>query len=333
MGKLRAEINRHNRLYYVEATPVISDQEYDTLMQELIALERTHPELVTADSPSQRVGGEPLDAFRTVTHAVRMMSIDNTYDEAEVRAFDERVRKGLEGTGRGVRAGTEGRWGGGDVAVRKGRAGAGGDARGRAAGGMKLRPTSRTIHAIPLSLHDGEVPEVPEVLEVRGEIYMPNAEFQRLNTQRQAAGELLFANPRNATAGTLKQLDSRIVAQQRRLQFVSHGLGQVEPLVTDSYWQWLQLLKGWRMPIADDVARAVGIDEVVGAVQAFAKVRGKLPYQTDGMVIKVDSFAQRERLGATSKAPRLGDRVQVPRGADADETSWTCAGRWARAGR
>jgi DNA ligase (NAD+) len=296
---LREELNRHNYLYYVEARPQISDQEYDKLMAELIEIETAHPELATADSPSRRVGGQPLEGFRTVEHAVPMMSIDNTYDEAEVRAFDERVRKSLGGEQPqyvlepkvdGVSASL--RYEEGVLVLAATR----GDGR----RGDDVTENARTIRSIPLRLEDGAI---PRVMEVRGEIFMPNAEFQRLNKLREAEGEEVFANPRNATAGTLKQLDSRVVAR-RRLKFVAHGLGQVEPLPTDSYWEWMKLLKKWGVPTAEHLWLAKDVAEAIRHIEDFAKIRGSLPYQTDGVVIKVDSFAQRDRLGATSKAPR-----------------------------
>lgn len=297
--KLREELDRHNHLYYVEARPEISDQEYDKLMQELIALEAAHPELIAADSPSQRVGGQPIEGFKTVEHTAPMMSIDNTYDEQAVRDFDERVRKTLGGEQPsyvlepkvdGVSASL--RYEGGSLVL--------GATRGDGRRGDDITQNIKTIGSIPLRLRDGAV---PKVLEVRGEVFMPSAEFQRINKQREKDGEAVFANPRNATAGTLKQLDSRIVAQ-RRLRFVSHGLGQVEPLAVDSYWEWIKLLKTWGLPIGEGVTLAKDVEAVLQGIQQFVQVRGKLTYQTDGMVVKVDSFEQRKRLGATSKAPR-----------------------------
>ncbi|MCY2954054.1 MAG: NAD-dependent DNA ligase LigA [Planctomycetota bacterium] len=299
LKKLREELNRHNYLYYVEAKPEISDWEYDRLMKELLETEETHPEFKTADSPSQRVGGQPMKGFATVEHAVPMMSIDNTYDETSVREFDERVRKGLGGEQPsyvlepkvdGVSASL--RYEEGMLVLAATR----GDGR----RGDDVTANARTIRCIPLRLTDGQI---PGIFEVRGEVYMPNEEFQRLNKEREAEGEALFANPRNATAGTLKQLDSRVVAK-RRLSFVAHGLGQVEPLPTESYWEWIKLLKKWGVPITEHTRLAKDVDEAIKEIEEFAKVRGTLPYQTDGMVVKVDSLGQRRLLGATSKAPR-----------------------------
>ncbi|MDX1944059.1 MAG: NAD-dependent DNA ligase LigA [Pirellulaceae bacterium] len=301
-SELRDEIRAHDYRYYVEARPTISDREYDRLLQELIDLEQAHPELATADSPTQRVGGNVQTELRPVRHAVPMMSIDNTYSEGEIRAFDERVRKGLGGEsptyvlepkidgtsislryedGRLVQAATRGR---GNV-------------------GDDVTVNARTIKAIPLLLRsDGATPP-PPILEVRGEVYMDNEDFQRVNREIEAEGEEPYANPRNLTSGTLRRLDPKIVAR-RRLKFLAHGLGQVEPFTAQSYWEWTALLRQWGLPLPKEVSRAESIDEVIEQIHAFEKIRPQLPYMTDGMVVKVDSFAQREQLGATSKAPR-----------------------------
>jgi DNA ligase (NAD+) len=298
--KLRQEIEHHNTLYYVDAKPQISDQAYDKLMRELIDLETEHPELLTPDSPSQRVGGQPIDGFRTVEHAVPMMSIDNTYDEAEVRAFDARVRKALPANAKvqyvlepkvdGVAASL--RYENGLMVLAATR----GDGR----RGDDITANARTIRSIPLRI---DARDVPRILEIRGEIFMPSDVFQKLNKEREAAGEEVFKNPRNLTTGTLKQLDSKITAS-RKLRFVAHGLGQVESMDEDSYWQTLQHLRKWRIPVSEHTQRADDIDKIIKAIEDFANVRGELAYQTDGVVIKVDSLSQREILGATSKAPR-----------------------------
>jgi DNA ligase (NAD+) len=300
--RLREEIREHDRRYYLEDRPSISDREYDRLMQELIDLERQHPELAALDSPTQRVGGDVQTELKSVRHAVPMMSIDNTYSEEDLRAFDERVRKLLgseqpayvlepkiDGTsislryeaGRLVLAATRGR---GNV-------------------GDDVTVNARTIKSIPLTLRSTKGSPVPPILEVRGEVYMDNDDFQRVNKEIEAAGEEPYANARNLTSGTLRRLDPKIVAK-RRLRFLAHGLGQVEPLPVESYWEWTLLLKGWGLPLPQEVQRAENIDEAIARIHAFEKIRPKLPYMTDGMVVKVDSFAQREQLGATSKAPR-----------------------------
>ncbi|HZZ44135.1 MAG TPA: NAD-dependent DNA ligase LigA [Tepidisphaeraceae bacterium] len=298
---LREELNRHNHLYYQQARPEISDQEYDALMRELIALEQAHPELLTGDSPSQRVGGEPIEGFATVEHAVRMYSIDNTYDEEELRKFDERVRKVLGGEEveyvcepkvDGVACSL--RYEDGLLVLAATR----GDGR----RGDDVTHNVRTIRAVPLRFNAGKG-NVPEVVEVRGEIYMPTEEFQRINKRLVEQGDEPLKNPRNATAGTLKQLDPKVTAS-RKLKFIAHGAGEVRPMPVQQYWDWVKLIEQWGLPVGEDVQLCKGIDAVVKHVEKFATVRGKLAYQTDGMVIKVNSLEQRERLGFTAKSPR-----------------------------
>lgn len=302
--KLRKELDHHSHLYYVQARPEISDREFDRLMQELIDLERANPELISPDSPTQRVGGDVQTELKPVRHAVAMMSIDNTYSEAEVRAFDERMRKALDGEQPryvlepkidGASVNLRYRDGRLVLAATRGRGGMVGD---------DITVNARTIRAIPLTLRtDGAKVALPPVLEVRGEVYMDNEDFQRVNKELVAEGEEPYANPRNLAAGTLRRLDPKIVAK-RRLRFLAHGLGQVEPLPVDNYWDWTRLLSEWGLPVPREVSQAQNVDEVLREIDAFAKVRPKLPYMTDGVVVKVDHFAHRDRLGTTSKAPR-----------------------------
>jgi DNA ligase (NAD+) len=297
--QLRVDLDRHNYLYY-QGRPEITDLQFDRLMKELIELEKAHPEFDSPTSPTKRVGGEPIEGFVTVEHAVPMMSIDNTYDEAEVRAFDERVRKNLDGQEPqyvlepkvdGVAATLRYEKGILTLAATRGDGRRGDD----------ITAQARTIRSIPLRLHD--TPKPPAVLEVRGEIFMPSAAFLKLNAQRKSAGEEIFKNPRNLTTGTLKQLDPKITAE-RGLRFIAHGLGEVQPLPTDSYWEWIELLRKWRLPVGEQVKFAKNVDAAIKEIESFAEIRGNLAYQTDGMVVKVDSFRQRDILGATSKAPR-----------------------------
>jgi len=296
--KLRQDLERHNYLYYT-GNPEISDQKFDAMMRELIELEKEHPEYFSPDSPTQRVGGQPIEGFKTVEHAVPMMSIDNTYDESEVRAFDARVRKGLgdekvryvvEPKVDGVAASLRFEKGSFVLAATRGDGRRGDD----------ITVNARTIQSIPLRLHGDDF---PDVLEVRGEIFMSSAVFQEINKQREAAGEEIFKNPRNLAVGALKQLDPKITAS-RRLRFVSHGLGQTDSLPTQSYWEVLKLMKSWHLPVGEHTSVAKSVDDVITDIEKFAEIRGKLAYQTDGVVIKVDSFEQRRRLGTTSKAPR-----------------------------
>ena len=299
--QLRKELDHHNYLYHVLAKPRISDREYDRLMAELMELETANPQFLTADSPSQRIGGQPVEGFGVVEHAVPMMSIDNTYDEGEVRAFDQRVRK-LLGADQPVEYVLEPKVDGVAATLRyEGGALVLAATRGDGRRGDDITSNARTIRSLPLRLH-GEN-GIPQVLEVRGEIFMTNAVFQRLNKERAEAGQETFKTPRNLAVGALKQLDPKITAS-RQLRFVSHGLGEVRPREAGGYWQWTKRLAELRLPVNEHTTLAKNIDQAIAAIEAFADVRGKLPYQTDGMVIKVDSFAQREKLGATSKAPR-----------------------------
>ncbi|MDX9974397.1 MAG: NAD-dependent DNA ligase LigA [FCB group bacterium] len=295
---LRAEIERHNRLYYVEASPQITDIEFDALLNELKELEERYPALVTPDSPTQRVGGAPIAGFETVEHAVPMRSIDNTYNEAELRAFDERVRRGL-----GEELPTyvvELKIDGVAISIRyeNGRL-ARAATRGDGFRGDDVSENVRTIRSMPLRLHG----ETPPLLEVRGEVYMTNKELQRLNRLREEAGEAALANPRNTTAGTLKLLDSRLVAQ-RKLEVLFYDIAPMEGLDLKSHWDTLARLKAWGLPTSPYSERCENIDQVLAVCTKWETKRTELAFEIDGMVIKVDSATQRTRLGSTSKAPR-----------------------------
>jgi DNA ligase (NAD+) len=298
-AQLRRELNRHNYLYYVEAKPEISDREFDKLLAHLAEIEARHPELQTPDSPTQRVGGQPLEGFATVRHAVPMLSIDNTYSYEEIREWNARVRKGLS-AGEQVRYVVELKVDGVAVSLRYER---GilvlGSTRGDGERGDDITANLRTVRGIPLALDDCPAP----LLEVRGEVYMPNTELLRLNELRLAAGEPPFANPRNSTAGSLKMLDSRICAQ-RRLRFVSHGLGESAGIDEPSYFKLTQLMKSWGIPVSPYTAIYDTIEQVIEHAERWSVERNTLDFQTDGLVVKVDDLNQRERLGARSKSPR-----------------------------
>lgn len=303
---LRREIERHDRLYYVEARPEISDQEYDRLVAELKALEEKHPELVTPDSPTQRVGGAPIGGFRTVAHARRMFSIDNTYSRDDLVAWHQRVLKGLgfdNAAAHPVDYVAEPKIDGVAVSLRyeKGRL-ALALTRGDGERGDDITHNVRTIRAVPLKLSETDAP-CPKVLEVRGEVFMPNEELHRLNSLRTEAGEELFANSRNATAGTLKQLDSRIVAQ-RHLLFTAHGRGEVVPDHFERHSQFLQAVRSWGVPTNPLTRLCHNLNSVWSFIEEFSSARHRLPYGVDGVVIKVDRFDQQEQLGYTSKSPR-----------------------------
>lgn len=299
IAQLRDELNRHNRLYYEEAAPEISDREYDRLMERLMELEAEHPELLTPDSPSRRVGGAPLAEFETVTHSVPMLSIDNTYSYDEVREWDARVRKGLN-KDEAVRYVVELKVDGVAVSLRyeEGRLVLGAT-RGDGERGDDITANLRTVREVPLTLHD----HPPALLEVRGEVFMTNSELARLNELRKAEGERPFENPRNSTAGSLKLLDPRICAQ-RRLRFIVHGLGVSQGIKEGSYHEITRKLKTWGIPVSSHTKCYDSIDEVIDHAREWEHRRNTLDYQTDGLVIKVDDLGQRERLGARSKSPR-----------------------------
>ena len=298
--RLRAEIERHSRLYYVDAAPEITDRAFDLLLKKLEAIEAEHPELASPDSPTRRVGGEPLAGFVTVKHAVPMLSIDNTYNFDEVREWDARVRKALAAD-EPLRYVVEPKVDGVAVSLRyeAGRLVLGAT-RGDGEHGDDITANLRTVRGIPLTLA-GDAP--PKLLEVRGEVYMTNAELARLNDLRRAEGETPFANPRNSTAGSLKLLDPKLCGL-RRLRFLAHGLGAVEGLAVGTYSETLKALRGWGLPIGAGIKACEAIDEVIAHAQDWESKRNGLDYQTDGLVIKVDDLAQRARLGYRSKSPR-----------------------------
>jgi DNA ligase (NAD+) len=296
---LRREIHHHNRMYYIEDSPEISDAEYDALMNELIELEEAHPDLITADSPTQRVGGEPLEGFGTVEHTVPMLSLDNTYSKEEVLAFDARIKRALSRIGEmeyvaepkidGVAVSLRYENG---VLVR-------GSTRGNGFVGDDVTANLRTIRTIPLRLEGAPIP----LLEVRGEVYMPHKAFEKLNEEKEAEGEEPFANPRNATAGSLKLLDPRISAK-RKLDIAVHSLGQVEGVEFKTHFEFLERARKLGLKVNEGYARFKGIENAMMYCDEWEKRRDSLPFEIDGMVIKVNRLELREALGATSKSPR-----------------------------
>lgn len=300
---LAEEIRRHDHLYYVEAKPVIADREYDKLYHDLLGLEKEFPDLATADSPSQRVGGRPLSEFQSSQHLVPMMSLDNTYSQEEVRAFVERVQKLVpkerlewivEPKVDGVAINL--RYERGVFTV--------GATRGDGSHGDDITANLKTIRSIPLKLKPER--DLPAVLEVRGEAYFTHKEFARINAERASAGEELFANPRNTAAGTLKQLDPTLVAK-RRLDIVLYGTGRIEggqaPATQAELLEWLKAL-GFKTPEKTWFCRSV--EDLLAAIDELDKIRDHFSYETDGAVIKLNSIPLREKIGVTSKAPRWG---------------------------
>jgi DNA ligase (NAD+) len=297
--ELRKQIREHDYRYYVLAEPIISDFEYDMLMRELIELERQYPELVTPDSPTQRVGGAPTKEFPTVTHPVPMLSLNNAFTIEEIRDFDRRVAELLEGEK--YRYVAELKFDG--VAVRlKYENGilVLGATRGDGVQGDDITNNIKTIRSIPLRLINPD--EKFLNIEVRGEVYMNKVDFEKLNEERERLGEKIFANPRNATAGTLKLQDPKLVAQ-RPLRFFAYYL-MAEGVELESHYENLQILKRLGFPVCEHVKLCESIDEVIEFWRYWEERRDELPYEIDGIVVKVDSIRQQEILGAIAKSPR-----------------------------
>ncbi len=306
--ELRDLLERANRAYYVENAPFISDQEYDERLAELARLEAEHPALADESSPTRRIGDQPVGSFGSITHALPMMSIDNTYSEDEVRTWANRVQEGLKPTRApahsGVRFACDPKIDGVAVSLRyeKGRL-IHAATRGDGQTGDDVTHNVRTIKAIPLTLRPEDGTRVPDVLEVRGEVFLPTREFLRINEEREAAGEEPFMNPRNACAGTLKQLDPRVTSE-RRLGFAAHGRGVVRPeSFAPTYSGFLKQIRSLGVP-TNETSLCDDADSVMAVIERFGHKRDSQPFMVDGMVIRVDSFDHQEVLGATSKSPR-----------------------------
>jgi DNA ligase (NAD+) len=297
VARLSRELSEHNYRYYVLAQPTISDYEYDQMLKRLEAIEQEFPDLVQPDSPTRRVGGEPLKEFASVAHDPPMLSLDNTYSYDELRGFDVRVRKvvpepvylvqqKIDGVAVSMRYD-------GFVFVR-------GATRGDGTRGDDVTANLRTVDSVPLRLRDERAGF--ERFEVRGEAYMPRREFERINAEREEEGLATFANPRNATAGTLKLLDARQVRKRRLDCFVHTVPRRIEEIATDH--EVLAALKELGFKTAPESRLFSGIEEVIGYCDSWQAHRHDLPYDIDGMVIKVDRFGDREELGMTEKSPR-----------------------------
>ncbi len=301
--ELAAEIRRHERLYHVDAKPEISDREFDRMLAELAELEARHPELRTADSPTQRVGGEPIEGFAPVTHETPMLSLANTYAEEEVRDFDRRVREGL--AGETFQYHVELKIDGVAVSLRyRGGVLALGATRGDGRTGDDVTANLKTVRGAPLRV-DEERP-----FEVRGEVYMERADFERLNEERARQELETYANPRNTTAGTLKLLDPKLVAARKLRLFVYQLAGGEVQAAKHS--DAMEGLRSLAFPVNPHRSLCEDIDEVLRTVDSWRERRHELPYETDGMVVKVDSVRQQMRLGSTSKAPRWAMAFKFP---------------------
>ncbi len=303
-ARLRTELRRHEHLYYVLDQPEISDAEFDALMSELRRIEAEHPDLVTPDSPSQRVGGAPREGVEKAAHSSVMLSLDNAFDDAELRDFDRRARElaevetldyigelKLDGVSMVVR------YAGGrlDLAL----------TRGDGEQGEVITPNARTLRTVPLAIPPEtlDVADVPADFEVRGEVVMPRAAFAHLNEQQQAKEEPAYVNPRNAAAGSLRMLDASVTAS-RRLDFYAYLLLAGGGLAFDTHWAALEALATIGFKVSTGRARLRGVDEVAAFRDEWLGKRESLPYDIDGLVFKVDALALQQRLGATAKAPR-----------------------------
>ncbi len=311
---LRQEIERHNQAYYQKDAPIITDAEYDALFRELQALESAHPELLTPDSPTQRVGSRPLSAFGTVTHRVPMLSLGNAFDDEEVAAFDRRVTDLLRAAGKlglnetveyfcelkldGLALSLRYEFG---LLVQAA-------TRGDGQAGEDVTANVRTIRSIPLKLNAG----APDVLEVRGEVFMNLADFSKLNQTQQSRGDKVFANPRNAAAGSLRQLDSKITAQ-RPLRFFAYGWGEVSAELPERHSDVLDWLAKLGLPVnSGQHLLARDCNDLLAYYEEVGERRSKLPYDIDGVVYKVNSLASQKVLGYVARAPRFAIAHKFP---------------------
>lgn len=307
-AELREQINYHNYRYYVLDSPVVSDAQYDRLLRALQEIEAQHPQLVTPDSPTQRVGAAPLKEFGEVRHSIPMTSMDNAFSDGEVGEWDQRVRKGLEVAG-DVAFTAEPKFDGTSVSLRYEngvltQAGTRGDG----TTGEDVTANVRTIKTVPLHLQGKGW---PRVVEVRGEVVIPKKDFERLNAEQLKQGGKIFANPRNAAAGSLRQLDPRITAS-RPLSFLPWGLGETSEPVARRYSEAVKQLKDWGFRVTEFFRVARGVDECLGYYREILAKREKLPFEIDGVVYKVDDLAARDSLGFTARAPRWAIAHKFP---------------------
>ena len=306
-AKLREQIEEHNYRYYVQDDPTITDAEYDRLMQELIELESKHPELVTPDSPTQRVGAAPLDEFAEVKHIIPMLSLSNAFDEDEMRSFDKRVREKLDVDIVDYAAETKLDGLAISLLYEKGRLVCGAT-RGDGMTGEDVTHNIRTIKSIPLHLKGN----FPEKLEIRGEVFMNKEGFIKLNNEQKKINGKIFANPRNAAAGSLRQLDPSITAK-RPLLFFGYAIGLCDGMEkAGNQTGILKMLKKWGIPVSHETRLVSGFDGCFEYYQDIGKRRAQLPYEIDGVVFKVNDFNLQEALGYVSRAPRWAIAWKYP---------------------
>lgn len=309
--RLREQINYHNHRYYTLDAPEISDAEYDELMRRLLEIEEEFPSLVTEDSPTRRVGAPPLDKFEAVTHTLPMLSLANVTTEAELAEFDQRIKRALAASDE-IRYIGEPKMDGlavelvyidGSLTL--------GSTRGDGYSGENVTRNLRTIKTVPLTLIAAGRFPVPPLVEVRGEVYLGLEEFRRLNRTRDEEGEPAFANPRNAAAGSVRQLDSSITAK-RPLSFACYGVGSVRGIAFSSHREVLEALEAWGFKVSDEVEVLKGVQAVLDYHRRMEDRRDSLSFEIDGVVIKVDDLSLQERLGSTSRAPRWAVAFKFP---------------------
>lgn len=306
---LKAELNRHSHAYYVLDNPTIPDAEYDKMFRELVELEQAHPDLITSDSPTQRIGGKPLPQFEQVRHAVPMLSLNNAFDEGDITGFDRRVREGLQIEGE-VEYSTELKFDGLAISLRyENGTLVQAATRGDGATGENVTANIRTVRAVPLRLH---TTHPPAVLDVRGEVLMYKSDFEKLNARQREAGQKEFANPRNAAAGSLRQLDPRITAQ-RTLRFFAYGVGLLEGAeMPDSHSSLLDWYASLGLPVCKERAVVKGAQGLLEFFRTIGAKRKQLPYDIDGVVYKVNRLEHQKKLGFVSRAPRFAVAHKFP---------------------
>ncbi len=311
IARLRALIEHHNWRYYVLDDPEISDSEYDRLFRELEKLEKAHPDLASPESPTRRVGAPPLDSFPPAPHSLPMLSLQNAFSEEEVREFDRRVRRFLkreEGLAYLVEIKLDGL--AVEAVYERGRFTLG-STRGDGITGEEVTANLRTVRSLPLRLRSGGGRKTPELLEARGEVVIRKDAFAKLNELRRDSGEPPFANPRNAAAGSLRQLDSRITAR-RPLEILFYGVGLCRGAEFTGQSKVLQELRSWGLPTFSDAVVCEGIEEVLGQCRRFEARREDLPWEIDGVVIKVEELSLQRTLGSVSRSPRWALAVKFP---------------------
>lgn len=311
VAELRKTLHRHNYSYYVLDQLEVSDAEYDRLMRELMALEAEHPELVTPDSPTQRVGAPPLEKFETVEHTIAMLSLENAFDEEEVRAFDQKARRFLK-TDSPILYTAEPKMDGVAVElVYENGCLTAASTRGDGYTGELITQNIRTIKTVPLALLGPGSITAPSRLEVRGEVFIPIEAFKQLNEERLDKGQPSFANPRNAAAGSLRQLDSKITAN-RPLDIFCYGVGMVTNLELASHWEMLRYLKALGFRVNPQIKPQAYIQDILVYYDDLLERRHEFPYEMDGMVIKVDDLALQRELGEKSRSPRWAVAYKFP---------------------